>query len=115
MKDLDQIGVMAKAEMGFIKMIVMPLWSIVDLFLDHELEEIIRNLKKNAESWERIYLESSKDSEKKSIFTNLLQEETLSETNSMKEEGLKRSKSLFSNLKRSLMKSPEKKNEEGIK
>ena len=116
MKDLDQIGVMAKAEMGFIKMIVLPLWSIVDLFLDHEVEGIIKNLNKNAERWEKIYLESSKDSEKKSIFTNLFQEEITSETNSMKDESnLKRSKSLFSNLKKGLMGSADKKNEQAIK
>lgn len=113
MKDLDQIGVMAKAEMGFIKMIVSPLWSLINMFLDNELENLIVNLNKNAEKWEQIYLENTNDTEKKSfLFTIFQNEDQSSEQNSEISGGAiyKRSKSLFSNLKRSSLKSqsPEK-------
>lgn len=113
MKDLDQIGVMAKAEMGFIKMIVNPLWSLINMFLDNELESLITNLNKNAEKWEQIYLENTNDTEKKSfLFTIFQNEDQSSEQNSERSGGglYKRSKSLFSNLKRSSLKSqsPEK-------
>lgn len=108
MKDLDQIGIMAKAEMGFIKMIVQPLWSLVNIFLDHELEEIIKNLNTNASCWEKIYLESSNDPEKRSFLTTLTKEEQKAENSETKEDSnLKRSKSLFSHLKK-VLKTPEK-------
>lgn len=32
MKDLDKLGVMAKNEMGFFKVIVRPLWAILNDF-----------------------------------------------------------------------------------
>lgn len=113
MKDLDQIAVMAKAEMGFIKMIVSPLWSLINMFMDNELENLITNLNKNAEKWEQIYLENTNDTEKKSfLFTIFQNEDQSSEQNSEISGGAiyKRSKSLFSNMKRSSLKSqsPEK-------
>lgn len=120
MKDLDQIGIMAKAEMGFIKMIVQPLWSLVNMFLDQAIPEIIENLEKNSASWEKIYLDSSNDPQKRSFLTKMQEDhkEGSSElpnssdgTGSPKEEGsgsLKRSKSLFSTLKKSVLKSPDK-------
>lgn len=106
MKDLDQINIMAKAEMGFIKMIVYPLWSLVNTFLDNELEEILQILNKNAQEWEKIYIESTNDPEKKSFLNSLQQEDQISDNASSKEEanGLKRAKSLFSKLKNASLK-----------
>ena len=114
LKDLDQISIMAKAEMGFIKMIVYPLWSLVNFFLDNELVEVLKTLNLNAESWEKIYLESSNETEKKSSFLMSLKEEQKDDDNetpksqNREDSNYKRSKSLFSNLKKSLTKSPEK-------
>lgn len=104
MKDLDQIGVMAKAEMGFIKMIVTPLWSLINLFLNNELESCILNLNMNAQKWEKIYLENSNDTEKKA-FINTIQYPVEEEQHSAGFTS-KRSKSLFSNLKKSLINTP---------
>lgn len=47
MKDLHKNDVMAKAEMGFIKVIVYPLWCLINTFLNNELEECIKNLSNN--------------------------------------------------------------------
>eukprot|EP00828_Plagiopyla_frontata_P042444 TRINITY_DN6330_c0_g1_i2.p1 TRINITY_DN6330_c0_g1~~TRINITY_DN6330_c0_g1_i2.p1 ORF type:complete len:349 (-),score=60.56 TRINITY_DN6330_c0_g1_i2:192-1238(-) len=61
MKDLDKLIVMAKAEMGFIQSIVLPVWKIVDLFLeDNQLAVCIKNLEENKHQWELIYLEEKK-------------------------------------------------------
>ncbi len=39
MKDLDKKNVMSKAEMGFLKVIVLPQWELTNKFLDNEIEE----------------------------------------------------------------------------
>jgi len=107
MKDLDQIGIMAKAEMGFIKMIVQPLWGLMNIFLDHELEDVIKRLNDNANSWEKIYLESSNDPQKRSFLTTLAQEEGHNE-NKEDDNAFKRSKSMFSYLKKTILKDKDK-------
>lgn len=44
MKDLHMIHVLAKAEIGFFKFIVLPLWTMLNTFLDDEIIEAINNL-----------------------------------------------------------------------
>ena len=44
MKDLDKIHVLAKAEIGFFKFIVLPLWTLMNEFLDKEIQEAITNM-----------------------------------------------------------------------
>lgn len=38
MKDLDNLKVMAKAEIGFLKFLVIPLWKMLNSFLDGYIE-----------------------------------------------------------------------------
>ena len=54
MKDLDKLGVMAKAEKGFLTVIVLPLWESLNLFYEGELECIINNLKDSISEWANI-------------------------------------------------------------
>lgn len=103
MKDLDQIGIMAKAEMGFIKMIVSPLWGLLNTFSEQELAPIMINLNKNAESWEQVYLKNNNDPEKKSFLNILFKEEDLKEDD--KDIAYKKTKSLFSHLRKIPIKS----------
>ena len=49
MKDLDQIHVLAKAEIGFFKFIVLPLWTLMNNFLENEVKEAIDNLNDSIE------------------------------------------------------------------
>lgn len=101
MKDLDRNDIMAKAEMGFIKVIVQPLWSLLNRFLNHDLNDYIKNLITNAESWEKIYNENGMDKEMISFLSLLLKEEKedpASEDSSV-DINIKRSKSLLSSLK----------------
>jgi hypothetical protein len=44
MKDLDKLEVMSKAEAGFMGFIVLPLWDLMDRFLNGELEDVVINL-----------------------------------------------------------------------
>lgn len=111
MKDLDQINIMAKAEMGFLKMIVQPLWTLLNTFLDNELEDLIKRLCQNAEEWEKIY-EIGNDPEKKSFLLKILKDDALSEDNSSsKDEEIpnvtKRPKSMLSSFKTKFLKKKE--------
>jgi hypothetical protein len=54
MKDLDKMNVMAKCEMGFLKVIVQPLWSLINNFLENKIEECVLNLNNNIIEWEKI-------------------------------------------------------------
>lgn len=44
--------VMSKAEIGFIKAIVQPLWLRVNQLLDEELQQECDNIQDNIEKWE---------------------------------------------------------------
>ncbi len=44
MKDLDKIHILAKAEIGFFKFIVLPLWTLMNTFLETEVQEAVNNL-----------------------------------------------------------------------
>ena len=57
MKDLDQRDIMAKAEMGFLKVIVQPLWIIMNNFLKNQASEQVENISNNLKEWENIYNE----------------------------------------------------------
>ena len=70
MKDLDQRDVMAKAEMGFLKVIVQPLWIIMNNFLKNQVTDQVENISNNLKEWENIYnecLESKQKSEKSPV------------------------------------------------
>ena len=54
MKDLDNPEVMAKAEMGFIKVIVLPLWTELNKILSGDVNIAVERLKKNQLEWENI-------------------------------------------------------------
>ncbi len=54
MKDLDNTEVMAKAEMGFIKVIVLPLWTELNKILGGDVNQAVERLKRNQYEWESI-------------------------------------------------------------
>jgi hypothetical protein len=41
MKDLDKLDVMSKAESGFMGFIVLPLWELMNKFLNGELDDVV--------------------------------------------------------------------------
>lgn len=53
MKNLDKIEVMSKAESNFLKVIVRPLWAIMNNFLEGEIKEVIDLLDQNIIEWEK--------------------------------------------------------------
>lgn len=113
---------MAKAEMGFIKVIVQPLWTIVNNFLNKDFDDALKNLIKNSENWERIYNASAMEKDTGSFVLMLIKEEK-EETNGSEESFgkdemfCKRSKSLVSSMKNKAkeMKSEEQHSAEGNK
>ena len=54
MKDLGKIEVLAKAEVGFLKAIVKPLWDILNSFLENNLDWAVKTLNDNLTQWNEI-------------------------------------------------------------
>lgn len=54
MQNLDKIQIMAKQEIGFIKVIVKPLWVLVNNFLDNYLDDASKNCDDNIKEWENL-------------------------------------------------------------
>ena len=48
MKDLNKTDVYAKAESGFMGFIVYPLWNMLNIFLNGELNEVVMTLFPNS-------------------------------------------------------------------
>ena len=59
MQNLDKIAVMAKQEIGFINVIIKPIWGKVNLFFDGYLNSIESNINANIKKWEEILQENS--------------------------------------------------------
>ncbi|EGR34033.1 hypothetical protein IMG5_026540 [Ichthyophthirius multifiliis] len=57
MKDLDQLHVMAKAEKGFLTVIVLPLWQSLNDFYDGELQQNVININDSIEQWGKLALQ----------------------------------------------------------
>jgi hypothetical protein len=104
MKDLDRNDIMAKAEMGFIKVIVQPLWTVVNNFLNKDFDDALKNILKNGENWEKLYNACSKEKDTNSFLLMLIKEER-EDTNGSEDSFVrdelfcKRSKSLVSSMK----------------
>ena len=74
MKNLDKIDIMSKAESNFLKVIVRPLWSLLNSFLSGELTEAIKFLDDNIIEWEKITNNcTSSDKRRSSIILKPLQ------------------------------------------
>ncbi|CAD8073508.1 unnamed protein product [Paramecium primaurelia] len=56
MKDLDQLPIMAKSEVGFFKFIVRPLWSIMSKFTEDRLQQSVDNLEQTIVEWEKLMI-----------------------------------------------------------
>ncbi|KAM3132153.1 hypothetical protein pb186bvf_015748 [Paramecium bursaria] len=54
MKDLDKAAVMAKSEIGFLKVIVRPSYLLLSEFLDNRLQHCIQNIDETIQQWEKI-------------------------------------------------------------
>lgn len=50
-KDLDRREILIKNEINFTKVIIQPLWSVLNEFLDNEVELCLRNSNENVELW----------------------------------------------------------------
>lgn len=53
MKNLDKIDVMSKAESNFLKVIVRPLWYLMNTFLNGEIDEALKMIDENIIEWEK--------------------------------------------------------------
>ena len=58
MRDLDKPMVLAKAEIGFIKFVQKPIWSVINGFFDNNLDFIMHNIEENIRLWEKILEET---------------------------------------------------------
>ena len=56
LKDLDQKHILAKSEIGFIKVIVKPIFDTLDNFLKNDLKALVENLENNISEWQNIYM-----------------------------------------------------------
>ena len=54
MKDLEKPVVLAKAEIGFIKFIQRPIWSLINVFFGNRLHFIMQNIEENINLWEKL-------------------------------------------------------------
>ena len=53
MKNLDKMDVMSKAESNFLKVIVRPLWSLMNAFLNGEIDHALKMIDENIIEWEK--------------------------------------------------------------
>lgn len=63
MKGLDNLTNIAKQEIGFIKVIIRPLWFEVNNFMENTLKECVDNVDDNRNRWEAILEEEVKSKE----------------------------------------------------
>lgn len=54
MKGLDNLANIAKQEIGFIKVIIRPLWNEVNNFMENSLKECVELIDDNQKQWEKI-------------------------------------------------------------
>ena len=91
MKNLDKKEVLAKAESNFLKVIVLPLWSLINFFFGDELSEQINLLNNNIKEWEKIGIEEEKNQLKNIVLQKYAKEkdqEILSKTTFNNEESV---------------------------
>ena len=66
-KGLDYLHYFAKNEIGFINFIVLPLYKLVDEFLEGDLKVPVQNIQNNLEQWKQ--LKEIKDDNPYKIYT----------------------------------------------
>ncbi|CAD8127538.1 unnamed protein product [Paramecium sonneborni] len=66
MKDLDKLHVMSKNEMGFIKVIVRPLYYQMNLFGKGAFQICVNNLDETIFEWEKVYQQEQKSLQQQS-------------------------------------------------
>jgi hypothetical protein len=54
-KDVDKIQNQAKGELGFLRVIVKPLWELLNKFYAGQLTRLILNMDTAMEQWEQIF------------------------------------------------------------
>lgn len=57
MKDLEKEDVMAKQEIGFFKVIVRPIYALMNQFLKDGIKECVDNIDNTITQWEKILKE----------------------------------------------------------
>lgn len=65
MKGLDNLVNIAKQEIGFLKVIIRPLWVEVNNFMENTLKECIDNVDDNKIRWEALLEQELKQNENK--------------------------------------------------
>lgn len=60
MKGLDNLANIAKQEIGFIKVIIRPLWNEVNKFMENSLKECVELIDDNQKQWEKIMEDEAK-------------------------------------------------------
>ena len=60
MKGLDNLANIAKQEIGFIKVIIRPLWAEINTFMENSLKECLDHVDANKNKWEKVYEEEMK-------------------------------------------------------
>lgn len=61
MAGLDQVQIIAKQEIGFIKGIIRPMWVECNECLNGELAQLIKNVDNNADEWAKKLNPPTKD------------------------------------------------------
>lgn len=54
MKELEKENMRARSEIGFIKIILRPLWTTLNSFFDGRFEEQMKTIEQNLKRWELI-------------------------------------------------------------
>ena len=70
MKGLDNLTNIAKQEIGFIKVIIRPLWFEVNNFMENTLKECVDYVDDNKSRWEAILEEEVRNKEIKVLKIN---------------------------------------------
>ena len=59
-KDLDHLDILIRNEINFTKVIIQPLWNVLNEFLQNEVDVCINNSVSNLISWEKFLEEADK-------------------------------------------------------
>lgn len=55
MRDLDKIHILAKAEIGFFRFLVQPLWTSLGLFMEGYIDSNLEHLSNAMQKWNEIH------------------------------------------------------------
>ncbi len=62
---MQQLHIKAKSENGFFKVIVRPMYEIMNRIVDNAMDSCLNNLDETIISWEKIHIDQLKEYNKK--------------------------------------------------